>query len=128
MMATTPSGTRTREIRRPFGRTQPSTTSPTGSASAATLRSPPAIASIRADREASAAALPSAFHDDPVMLHMMPRPQGREKKMRALFLGETRRSLKVGAVHTTRDGSVKGAAIWSAPGKWKLGGLELLGQ
>jgi len=81
-----------------------------------------------ADREAIAAALTSAFHDDPVMLHMMPRAQGREKKMRALFVGETRRSLKVGAVHTTDDGSVKGAAIWSAPGKWKLGGLELLGQ
>lgn len=84
-----------------------------------------------ADKDAIAAALTSAFHDDPVMLHMMPRPNGREKKMRALFLGETRRSLKVGAVHTTgatTADAVKGAAIWSAPGKWKLGGLELLGQ
>src|SRR4051812_11490404 len=80
------------------------------------------------DREAIAAALTSAFHDDPVMLHMVPKASARPKKMRALFLSETARSLKVGAVHTTADGPAKGAAIWSAPGKWKLGGLELLGQ
>src|SRR5437879_4538987 len=48
MMATTPSGTRTCSILSPLGRTQPSTTWPTGSASAATWRSPSAIASTRA--------------------------------------------------------------------------------
>src|SRR5262245_32722988 len=81
-----------------------------------------------ADREAIAAALVSSFHDDPVMLHMIPQPSSRPKKMRALFVSETSRSLKVGNVTTTSDGPAKGAAIWSAPGKWKLGGLELLGQ
>ena len=40
MIATTPSGTRTRWIRRPLGRTQPSMTSPTGSGSAGDLAQP----------------------------------------------------------------------------------------
>src|SRR5580765_1576114 len=40
MIAITPSGTRVRVICRPFGRFQPSSTSPTGSASPATVRSP----------------------------------------------------------------------------------------
>src|SRR5688500_12707655 len=47
MIATTPSGTRTRRMRSPLGRTQPSTTSPTGSGSAATCRRPSAMASTR---------------------------------------------------------------------------------
>ena len=51
MIATTPSGTRTRLMRRPLGRIQPSGTSPTGSGSAATWRSPPAMAAIRASVE-----------------------------------------------------------------------------
>ena len=44
MIATTPSGTRVRAISSPFGRRQPSSTSPTGSGRAATVRSPFAIA------------------------------------------------------------------------------------
>ena len=47
-IATTPSGTRTRRTRKPFGRTHPSATSPTGSGNDATLRRPAAIASTRA--------------------------------------------------------------------------------
>ncbi len=81
-----------------------------------------------ADFESVAAALSSAFDDDPVMLHIFPDTRRRPKRMRALFLSEAKRSLKVGAVHTTDSGPSKGAAIWSAPGQWKLGGLELLGQ
>jgi len=81
-----------------------------------------------ADKAAIATALTSSFHDDPVMLYMVPKEASRPKKMRALFRSETSRSLKVGAVTVTDDGPAKGAAIWSAPGKWKLGGLELLGQ
>src|SRR5215207_6837661 len=48
MIATTPSGTRTLWMRRPLGRVQPSVISPTGSASAATWRRPPAMPSTRA--------------------------------------------------------------------------------
>ena len=80
------------------------------------------------DLESIATALVSAFHDDPVMLHIFDKPTGREKKMRALFLSESKRALKKGAVHTTAEGDAKGGAIWMAPGQWKTGGLELLGQ
>src|SRR3954471_21709197 len=73
-------------------------------------------------------ALVSAFHDDPVMLYIFDKPGGRAKKQRALFMSEAKRSLKKGALHTTADGPAKGGAIWMAPGQWKTGGLELLGQ
>src|SRR5436309_5043727 len=53
MNAITPSGTRTREISRPLGRRQDSTTVPTGSGSAAVSRSPCAISSTRASLSAS---------------------------------------------------------------------------
>jgi hypothetical protein len=79
------------------------------------------------DRAAIGAALTSAFHDDPVMLYMFPDDSKRPKRLAALWKSETARALKVGAVHTT-DGSVVGAAVWSAPDKWRMGGLELLGQ
>ena len=48
MMPITPSGTRTREICKPFGRVQVAMTSPTGSGSAAISRKPFAIAATRA--------------------------------------------------------------------------------
>ena len=80
------------------------------------------------DLHGIATALVSAFHDDPVMLYMFDKPSGREKKLRALFLSESKRALTKGAVHTTADGPAKGGAIWMAPGQWKTGGLELLGQ
>ena len=80
------------------------------------------------DLSSIADALVSAFDDDPVMLHIFNKESGREKKMRALFASEMKRALKKGAVHTTAEGSAKGGAIWMAPGQWKLGGTELLGQ
>ena len=80
------------------------------------------------DLSSIADALVSAFDDDPVMLHIFNKESGREKKMRALFASEMKRALKKGAVHTTPDGPAKGGAIWMAPGQWRTGGLELLGQ
>jgi len=73
-------------------------------------------------------ALVKAFHDDPVMLHIFPKDNGREKKLRALFLSEAKRSLSRGALHTTSGGRSQGGAIWMAPDKWKTGGFELFGQ
>jgi ribosomal protein S18 acetylase RimI-like enzyme len=73
-------------------------------------------------------ALVKAFHDDPVMLHIFPKAKGREKKLRALFVSESKRSLTKGALHTTGGGPALGGAIWMAPNNWKTGGLELLGQ
>src|SRR3954453_3125175 len=81
-----------------------------------------------ADIDGIADALVSAFHDDPVMLHIFPKEKGREKRLRALFMSEAKRSLGRGALHTTAAGSPQGGAIWMAPNKWKTGGLELLGQ
>ena len=48
--------------------------------------------------------------------------------MRSLFLSESKRALTKGAVHTTDGGPAQGGAIWMAPGQWKTGGFELLGQ
>lgn len=82
-----------------------------------------------ADLDGIANALVSAFHDDPVMLHMFRKPSSRARKSRALFVSESKRAMKLGALHTTAgNDSPKGAAIWMGPGKWKASGLELLGQ
>jgi GNAT superfamily N-acetyltransferase len=81
-----------------------------------------------ADLASIADALVSAFHDDPVMLYLFDKPAKRDKQQRSLFMSEAKRALTKGAVHTTADGPAKGGAIWMAPGQWKTGGLELLGQ
>jgi ribosomal protein S18 acetylase RimI-like enzyme len=78
-----------------------------------------------ADIDTIAAALVRAFADDPVMNHIFPK--GSAKKMRSLFVGESKRAIKKGALHTTADGA-QGAAIWMSPGNWRTGGFELLGQ
>ena len=75
-----------------------------------------------------AEALVSAFSDDPVMLHIFQKEKGRDKRMRALFVSEAKRSLEKGALHTTSQGSAQGGAIWMGPNNWRTGGLELLGQ
>src|SRR6185295_827802 len=63
MMPTTPSGTRTRSIKSPFGRVQRASTAPTGSARSATASKPVATASMRcgsSSRRSRNAALTSA--------------------------------------------------------------------
>jgi ribosomal protein S18 acetylase RimI-like enzyme len=79
-----------------------------------------------ADIDSIADALTRAFDDDPVMSFIF--PNGQTKKMRALFVGESKRAMKKGALHTTTGGPAQGAAIWMAPGNWRTGGLELLTQ
>src|SRR5258708_29647503 len=81
-----------------------------------------------ADVDGIADALVKAFHDDPVMAHIFPKADGRDKRLRALFVSESKRALTRGALHTTAAGPAQGAAIWMAPDKWKTGGFELLGQ
>jgi GNAT superfamily N-acetyltransferase len=81
-----------------------------------------------ADIDSIADALVKAFHDDPVMLHMFRKEAGREKRLRVLFVSESKRALTRGALHTTAGGPAQGGAIWMAPNNWKTGGLELLGQ
>src|SRR5207248_9432264 len=43
-----------------------------------------------ADLDSIASALVSAFHDDPVMLHLFNKPASRDKRMRSLFLSESK--------------------------------------
>jgi GNAT superfamily N-acetyltransferase len=71
-----------------------------------------------------------AFHDDPVMSYLFRSDDGRRKKTRALFTGESKRAIgkAKGRVDTTDDGPVKGAAIWFKPNEWRAGGMELFGQ
>ena len=73
-------------------------------------------------------ALAEAFDDDPVMGYLFPKEANRSKKMRAFFASDSKRALTKGSVHTTARGPVQGGAIWMAPGQWKIGGFELLGQ
>jgi GNAT superfamily N-acetyltransferase len=81
-----------------------------------------------ADIDGIAAALVKAFHDDPVMTYLFPKDTGRDKNLRALFVSESKRSLRRGALHTTAGGPAQGGAIWMSPNNWKTGGFELLGQ
>ncbi|HEV3225224.1 MAG TPA: hypothetical protein VGZ52_00245, partial [Acidimicrobiales bacterium] len=81
-----------------------------------------------ADVASVSEALVSAFHDDPVMLHIFDKEKGREKKLRGLFVNEAKRSLTKGTLITTSDGPALGGAIWMAPDKWRSGGFELVGQ
>ncbi|HEY2812895.1 MAG TPA: GNAT family N-acetyltransferase [Acidimicrobiales bacterium] len=71
-----------------------------------------------------------SFHDDPVMSYLFKDDDGRRKKTRALFVGESKRAIgkAKGRVDTTDEGPVKGAAIWFKPDEWRTGGMELLGQ
>jgi GNAT superfamily N-acetyltransferase len=78
------------------------------------------------DLEGITGALVKAFHDDPVMLHIFRK--GPAKKLRVFFTSDAKRALTKGALYTTAGGSPEGGAIWMAPGQWKIGGLELLGQ
>jgi GNAT superfamily N-acetyltransferase len=80
------------------------------------------------DIEAMTEALVRAFDDDPLMGYLFPNTDTRPKKMRAFFMSDSKRALTKGAVHTTAGASAQGGAIWMAPGQWKIGGLELLGQ
>ena len=72
---------------------------------------------------AIAASLAKAFHDDPVMQHMLRAPAKRERQMTTFFSTEMKRAMKVGAVLTTDDQPA--GAIWMAPGKWQIGNLQL---
>jgi ribosomal protein S18 acetylase RimI-like enzyme len=73
-------------------------------------------------------ALVKAFDDDPLMRFLFRSDSSRPRKMRALFVSESGRALKKGEVFTTNGDAAKGGAIWMAPGHWKMGGTELLGQ
>lgn len=85
-------------------------------------------------RQATAADLPrvceslrKAFSDDPVMSHVLPPTiRNREKRLAGLMGMEARSAIADGTVWSADGGAAN--AIWRAPGKWKLGGMETLRQ
>jgi ribosomal protein S18 acetylase RimI-like enzyme len=84
------------------------------------------------DVRAIAAALARSFDDDPVMRYLFPKDRSRPQRLRTFFAAETKRALRQGAVFTADDasaeGASKGGAVWSAPGKWKVVGAEMVAQ
>ena len=105
MMPITPRGKRTRSTRRPLGRTQPSTTSPTGSGRAATSRRPaampatrPASRRSRSSEVASAPAAVGPVHVDGVGL--------QDRRRRALLdeVGRHAQGVVPGRPRTRRPG------------------------
>lgn len=81
----------------------------------------------KADLAQVATSLARAFHDDPVMLHILPElASGKQAKLEGLMRIEATSALRHESVWTTSDGQA--AAVWKPPGKWKVGGAELLRQ
>ena len=81
----------------------------------------------KADLSQVAGSLARAFHDDPVMLHILPKERrGQPKQIEGLLRMEALGALRHDSVWTTADGQAN--AIWKPPGQWKIGGLELLRQ
>jgi GNAT superfamily N-acetyltransferase len=80
-----------------------------------------------ADLPQVSASLAAAFADDPVMLHVLPGiADGQLRKLVGLMRIEAHSGLRHDSVWTTEDGSA--SAIWKPPGKWKIGGMELVRQ
>ncbi len=77
------------------------------------------------DRQALSQALAAAFHDDPVMAHLMPE-RNRAARMHRFFGFEIDSTRPRGRVYTTAD--VSGGALWAEPGRWRLPITSVLGS
>jgi len=71
-----------------------------------------------ADSDAVAQMLARAFHDDPVMMFMIPDAAARETKLPRLFRLLLGMSLPHGLCRVTPG--IETATIWKPPGKWHL--------
>jgi GNAT superfamily N-acetyltransferase len=86
----------------------------------------------RPDIAGLAHVLGRAFHDDPVMVWMIPDPQRRIGALPRIFAAMVRHHfLRNGGVEiaTRSDGRVAAAALWDPPGHWKqttVEGLRML--
>ena len=81
----------------------------------------------KADLPQLASSLAKAFHDDPVMQHILPElARDKRTRLEGLMRIEAIGALRHDSVWTTADGQA--SAIWKPPNKWKVGGLELLRQ
>lgn len=73
---------------------------------------------------AVARALAAAFDDDPVITYILRDGAKRPRQAATFFQTELRLALEKGAALTTEG--TTGGAIWMGPGKWAIGGLQLL--
>ena len=76
----------------------------------------------RADRPPLAETLARAFDDDPVMSWFFPLAERRPDRNRRFFAMRLRQLLPHGETYTVDGGA--GAALWAAPGRWRLGRVE----
>ncbi len=72
--------------------------------------------------------LAHAFHDDPVMMWMLPDPAARARALPRMFATMTRHHYLAGggAEVASRNGAIAGSALWDPPGRWKTSRREAL--
>lgn len=81
----------------------------------------------KADLDGVCTSLAKAFSDDPVMLHLLPpSTPKRERRLALLMRMEAGGALRHGALWSAADGRAN--AVWKPPGKWRVGGAELVRQ
>ncbi|AFM18130.1 acetyltransferase [Mycolicibacterium chubuense NBB4] len=82
----------------------------------------------RSDVKTLARVLGRAFHDDPVMMWMVPNGARRAKALPRIFAAMTRHHfLANDAVEiASTAGAVGAAALWDPPGRWKQTAIEEL--
>ena len=79
------------------------------------------------DHEAAAEALALAFAADPAWAHLLPDSSSRTERLLAFFTAEIGNlTPEHRQVWITEDGS--GAAVWAAPGRWRVPLLRTLRQ
>jgi ribosomal protein S18 acetylase RimI-like enzyme len=78
-------------------------------------------ASCKADVGELSVVLARAFHDDPVMVWMLPNVVRRARALPRMFATMTRHHFLPGggAEVAGRDDAIGGATLWDPPGRWK---------
>jgi GNAT superfamily N-acetyltransferase len=82
----------------------------------------------RADVRTLSRTLGRAFHDDPVMMWMLPDATARARGLPRMFATMTRHHFLRGggAEVASRHSAIGAAALWDPPGAWKESRLEAL--
>lgn len=76
---------------------------------------------LKADVGESSVVLARAFHDDPVMMWLLPNVVHRARALPRMFATMTRHHFLPGggAEVASQDNAIGGAALWDPPGRWK---------
>jgi GNAT superfamily N-acetyltransferase len=82
----------------------------------------------RADVRSLSAVLARAFHDDPVMVYVLPDAKARTRALPPMFATLTRRHFmsRGGSEVASRDGDIGAATLWDPPGQRKSSRWESL--